>query len=212
MKQQSKQLEDMFTRILKGTQDELLEVKNSQDFISNKFDEVLNAIDGLQSNFNVLREENTQQRQRVNELENKIASIDNECESLKQYSRRNIIAVHGIPENVGEETDDLVRHVADLIDVHLESSDISISHRLPAKRGKIAPIIIKLTRRKVRDDIYNNRYKLRGKSTKDLGFTQSNRIYINESFTAKGKQLFYEVKTFQRAHNFKYIWSRNGTV
>ncbi len=45
----------------------------------------------------------------------------------------------------------------------------------------------------------------------DLGFTRSNRIYINESFTAKDKQLFYEVKTYTKLQNFKYIiWSRNG--
>ena len=127
MKKQSKQLEDMFTRILKSTQDGVLEVKNSQDFISSKFDEVLNAIDGLRSNYNVLREENTQLKQRVNQLENKIASIDNECESLKQYSKRDLVEVHGIPENVEEDTDDLAQHVAELIDVHLEPGDISIS-------------------------------------------------------------------------------------
>ena len=122
----------------------------------------------------------------MNELESKIASIGNDCESLKQYSMRDLPELHGIPENEEENTDELVQHVAELVEVPLRADDISISHRLPANRGKIAPIIVKLTKRKVRDDIYNNCYKLRGTSTKDLGFTQSNRIYINESLTPKG--------------------------
>lgn len=212
MKQQSKQLEDMFSRYSKNTQIDLQQVKTSQEFISGKFDEVLKAINELKSDYNLLRDENTVLKQRVNELQNSITVIDNDCEGLKQYLRRDLLEVHGIPQNLEEKTDDLVQHVAELAEINLDASDISISHRLPAKRGKTAAIIVKFTRRKVRDNIYNNRYKLRGKTTSDLGFTQSNRIYINESFTAKGKQLFYEVKTYQKSHNFKYIWSRNGSV
>lgn len=212
MKQQSKLLEDMFSRYSKNTQVDLEQVRTSQDFISSKFDEVLKAINELKSDYNLLRDENTVLKQRVNELQNRIAVIDNDCEGLKQYLRRDLLELHGIPQNLEENTDDLVQHVAELAEINLDVSDISISHRLPAKRGKTAAIIVKFTRRKVRDNIYNNRYKLRGKTTSDLGFTQSNRIYINESFTAKSKQLFYEVKTYQKSHNFKYIWSRNGSV
>ena len=212
MTQQSKQLQDLFSQYSKNTQDGLQQVKTSQEFISGKFDEVLKAINELKSDYNLLRDENIMLKQRVNELQNKIAVIDNDCEGLKQYSRRDLLEVHGIPQNLEENTDNLVQHVAQLAEINLDASDISISHRLPAKRGKTAAVIVKFTRRKVRDTIYNNRYKLRGKTTSDLGFTQSNRIYINESFTAKGKQLFYEVKTYQKSHNFKYIWSRNGNV
>jgi septal ring factor EnvC (AmiA/AmiB activator) len=105
MTQQSKQLQDLFSRYSKNTQDDLQQVKTSQEFISGKFDEVLKAINELKSDYNLLCDENIMLKQRVNELQNKIAVIDNDCEGLKQYSRRDLLEVHGIPQNLEENTD-----------------------------------------------------------------------------------------------------------
>lgn len=60
-------------------------MKTSQEFIGSKFDEILGAIDGLRGEYILLRDENALLEQRVNDLENKIASIGNDREGLKQY-------------------------------------------------------------------------------------------------------------------------------
>ena len=105
MTQQSKQLQDLFSQYWKNTEDDLQQVKTSQEFISGKFDEVLKAINELKSDYNLLCDENIMLKQCVNELQNKIAVIDNDCEGLKQYSRRDLLEVHGIPQNLEENTD-----------------------------------------------------------------------------------------------------------
>ncbi|CAB4000519.1 polycystic kidney disease 1-like 2-like [Paramuricea clavata] len=46
----------------------------------------------------------------------------------------------------------------------------------------------------------------------DLGFSTSNRIYIDESLTPQSRAIFGEVKKFRNQQHFKFIWTRNGKV
>ena len=51
-------------------------------------------------------------------------------EDLEQYSRKNLLEVHGIPKEIDMSTDEIVCKVAEAIGVNIKSDDIEISHRL----------------------------------------------------------------------------------
>ena len=140
-----------------------------------------------------------------------LTELEDGQEDLKLYSRRDCLEFHGIPESMlSENTDEIVQQICNLIEVNLQPSDISVSHRLPA-RGNIRPIIAKFTRRNVRDNVYSYRRCLRSFSSSNLGFSQTtNNLYINESLTPKAKELFYKVREFRKSYNFKYVWTRYG--
>lgn len=140
-----------------------------------------------------------------------ISKLEEEQENLNLYSRRDCLEFHGIPEMLGENTDDLVKRIGDLIEVEVLSTDISTSHRLPSKRGQTRPIIAKFTRRNIRDNVYHQKGNLKNFNSSNLGFTHpTNNLYINESLTPKAKDLFYKVREFRKIHNFKYVWTRYG--
>jgi len=61
---------------------------------------------------------------------------------LEQYSRKNSLELHGIPEEIDMSTDEIVRKVAVAIGVNIKSDDIEISHRLKRRHG-IKPITAK---------------------------------------------------------------------
>ena len=44
----------------------------------------------------------------------------------------------------------------------------------------------------MKEAFYRARMKLKGKTTKDLGLSEANNIYISESFTASNRELFNE--------------------
>ena len=79
-----------------------------------------------------------------------------------------------MPELSDEYTDHLVQQIAkDLLKVEIHPTDISIGHRLPAKRGQVRPIIAKFTRRNIRDKIYGPKRKLTRVNSTHLGFTRT---------------------------------------
>ncbi len=91
---------------------------------------------------------------------------------------------------------------------------ISIAHRLPSTKKVKDRMIVKFVHRETRDEFYQRRGRLAGKTSKDLSSIAqnqdqrltSNKIYINESLTAYRKQLFGKIIQFKRANHFKYIY------
>ena len=69
------------------------------------------------------------------ELNDKIKSMEWEIDSLEQYSRRNCLLIHGIPEPsqpIVEDTDALVINVlSEKLGVHVGKAHLDRSHRSP---------------------------------------------------------------------------------
>ena len=79
-----------------------------------------------------------QQRSDIQELQD---SLD----ELEQYSRKNSVEIHGIPEDIGISTDEAVCKVAAAVGVQIAQDNIEISHR--NKKGT-KPIIAKFLNHK----------------------------------------------------------------
>ena len=214
MKQQSEYINDLFIKYTKVTKSDLDEVKKSQNFLNDKFESLLKSVKELKDDSKLLRSENTRLQQHVKALEAKTSLAESDMENLKQYLRRDMLEIHGIPVTSGENTNSLVKKVVNLIEPDLELADqeISISHRLPAAEGYIPPIIVKFTRRDTRNRIYSQKRNLSSKKASDIGFQQQSRIYLNESLTQKSRMLLKKVKEFKINHHYKFLWTRQGKV
>ncbi len=214
LNKQSEHINNLFIKFTKSTKDDLEEVKKSQNFLNTKFEELIISVAELKQENKALRTESSQLRARVALLERAVADSESDTESIKQYLRRDLIEIHGVPVNRGEDTNSLVKDVVKLADptIELNNPDISISHRLPATDGFIAPIIAKFTRRDTRDRIMSVKKNLRHKSAWDLGFDSETSLYINESLTPKCRLLLKEVRHYKRNYNFKYVWSKQGKI
>ena len=79
-------------------------------------------------------------------------------------------------------------------------TDIDRSHRLGKKKvnGKARPIIIKFTRYNVRNRIYRNKKKLKGKG-----------ISITESLTVIRMK---HLNAARETHEFKNVWTQDGRI
>ena len=144
---------------------QLLDLKDSVDFISNKFDDFERGRLEKEKIIKDLKEEVTYLREKVDDI---IAETDRQ----EQYSRRNCLPIHGIPENKNENTNVLAMEVIDTkMDIKITENDIDRTHRIekPKNNGKPRPVIIKFVR-------YNDRKKVFS-STKDSG------VSITESLT-----------------------------
>ena len=73
---------------------------------------------------------------------------------------KNSLEFHGIPEDVGIPTDEIVCKVAQAVSVEMELEKIEISHRLKRKKG-IKPINAKFANHKDKAKWYKARIRLK---------------------------------------------------
>ena len=108
-------------------------------------------------------------------------------------------------------------NVGKLLGMDITQNDISVSHRMPQSqkhKGKPGPpaIIVKFTRRDVKDNFYRARKQLKDLTTRDLGYSEKNKIYLAESLTERNRILFKDCLKVKKDMEFKFIWTFNGKI
>ena len=87
-----------------------------------------------------------------------------EIDDQEQYSKRDNVLTKGIPEERGENTNDIVCSVAQAVGVPCEEKDISTSHRIGqwARAGsKPRPFMAKFVRHDTRTQMLRNKKELK---------------------------------------------------
>ena len=218
--------------------------ERSIEFLSSKYDDLIIRVAQLEKENQSLRDENFSLKNRIKDIsqaskneDNAIKSqmntlistlkqLETQLDDLEQYNRRDSLEIKGIPIEEDEDTNEIVREVAKLVDLDIDHNDISISHRLPAgkkwtdQNGRMhdpgpPAIIVKFIRRDDATDLYNSRFKLKGKTTDDLNCISScvdNNIYISESLNPSRKKLFRSCLKVKKELNFKFISTHNGQI
>ena len=192
------------------------------DLTNRNYEEIKSKVARYESERKELIAENKILKSTVQTLEDKAQRMKESINNMEQYSRRDCLELHGIPvradiDDNREDTNKIVTKIGELMNVQIGDEDISISHRLPqskkyqGKRGE-PPIIVKFTRREVKDRFYRARKKLRNITTQDLGFESSKHIYVNESLTEQNKDLFKECVKVKKELQFTFIWTSNGKI
>ena len=174
------------------------ETNTAITFINHKYEEILCKLSAYESERKELMNENKCLKSQLLATTNKLNVMAEEINNLEQYSRRECVEIRGIPlptnQSIKENTDNIVIKVANLIGVKIKNEDISVSHRLQTSKSykgrnkEMPPIIVKFTRRNIKESLYKARTLLKGFSTKDLGYVGEDNIFITESLTSKNKE------------------------
>ena len=151
-----------------------------------------------------------------------IQSLQNNCNDLEQYSRRNCIRLFGVPEKKGEDSMETVCEIAkQKLGVTLPKSAIDRAHRVgqpyndrakpanatkkgnedspaPPRDKRPRPIIVKLISYQTRRALLSQRRKL-----KDTG------ISIHEDLTKKNQKLLSDTRKHSKVIS---AWSTDGRI
>ena len=177
------------------TKNAQIKVTESLEFFSNKFDE--------------LERENKKKNEKIKELEETIdilteknKSLTSDVDELEQYSRRNCLLLHGVQENENKNTDDIVlKTMSEELNIEIKENDLVRTHRIGnrnRKDGQPRAIIVKFTCCAIRNKIYSNQKKLKGKI-----------FLITESLTSRRYNLLKEA---QDKYGVKNLWTSDGRI
>ncbi|XP_077981844.1 uncharacterized protein LOC144436857 [Glandiceps talaboti] len=192
------------------------ELNNSMDFFIAKYEEMSTRVETIERANIKLQHENTQLSQQLKIVEDDLAS-------LNQYNRRTNLEVSCVPEKDGEDVIGTVISIFKKTNPAIDENDIDIAHRIGVqnKRGNAAaattqtrprPIIVRFTTRKSRNEVYDNRKKLKNTNAKDFGLDSTAKIYINENLLPATRQLLYKVNTQRKQARYQFMWTNNGKI
>ena len=97
-------------------------------------DEFLNIKDVI---IKQLQEENELLCSRCSKLENKVVSLEQLVNQVKQYGRRNNIVIAGIPGDITDNNlEDAVTSIMEDVDVFVQNGDIEACHKIEKPHKK----------------------------------------------------------------------------
>ncbi|CAH2228996.1 jg9016 [Pararge aegeria aegeria] len=164
---------------------------------------------------------NEPNRPNQGDLEATICRLELELRDRDQDALINDIEISGIPEVKNEGTFHIIKSVATKLGIDLDERDIVSAERVGAVRahveGQAVPrprnIAVRLVRRAKRDEILREARVRRGCTTSNMDIPgEAKRFYVNEHLTKFNSQLFYKAREFAKNKNWRYVWTRNGTM
>lgn len=156
-------------------------------------------------------------RKRVNEQQDEIYELYELQDNLEQYTRKNSLEIHGVPESAYSTTEEVVLKLAQALEVPITPKDIEISHKLKRKGNK--PIIVKFANHKVKSSIYKSRTKLKHIKVSNLfpNATAATRaagdhISLHENLTSYRKKIVNRANEMRRDGLLLSVWTLDGKV
>jgi len=178
----------------------------------------------------LVKADNVTQKSAIKELYAENASLRTRLDIMDADARLSSLVIRGVPENtLAEKTSggaprditsnrllDLNRHVrateAAVVElctkdlgIKLSGEDIEQAYRMKSsKPDSPRPILVSFTSRKLRNEIFDQRRKL--KSRDDA------KIFICENLTKSTSELFFEARKLVKAKRLNSSWTMGGSV
>ena len=163
----------------------------------------------LKQNYIKLESELSVARQVNNKLKEHIVSLERQCWSNSQYSRRECLEITGIPDKTDQkDLENTALNFFRKLDVEIDSSNIKDCHWLPSKGPKHA--IIKFSKRKDANRIRHCKKNLKGMDLTPLGIFSP--VFINDSLCQYYKMLWRKCKTLLTNKFVDSFWVSNGSI
>ena len=192
------------------------ELSKTVKFLSEKYDDLLTQIQTSNGAVKRHAADLSGIKQDLKIIDKRAVEALDEVDELAQYVRRDCLEISGVKATDESTSESVVQAVGQAIGTPLTTDDISIAHPIPSYKTSAPPkIIVKFTRRKTRNKVYENRRKLYKKRAMDLPGLETNsgsQVFITESLTPKRKKFFGEINKVKKSLRWKYIWTYNGRI
>ena len=147
-------------------------LENSQQFLSNKYDTVVQSSQNVKeqvTNLDTTCKEATgsfeaKEANMVDKTQETLYRIDCSLDETQQFLRRDCFEITGVPITSHDNPKLLVKEIGTLIGAEIDDSHIAAVHRLPDSKNVKNRIIVKFLQRDKREEVYKKRKHLVGKN------------------------------------------------
>lgn len=218
------------------------EISTSTSSLSADIQLLLTNMSVLKDRVTVVESENAVLRDELAELKDRlkssqVAELQESVNKLRAAARQrdqasllNDVELTCIPEYEGESVLHIVTAAAQKLGVTLDEREVVSATRVGAPRGEGAPlvavaeasglprkhrprpIVVRLARRSVREELLKGAKVRRGTTTEGLGLPPHTpqKLHVNERLTKENRVLF--AKAREVGKQWQFIWTRDGLV
>ena len=152
-------------------------------------------------------------------------------DALEQYSRRNCVRIGPVPESADENTDEIVKAVAESVGVNLTGDAIDRSDRVGKKSATASrdrPILVRLTSYRHKEALMKARRALKqidgakivpsadwpplARNSGSSATPASRKIFINEDLTRIRAHVAAKARQLKRDQRISDTWTRDGFI
>ena len=150
---------------------------------------------------------------KVNNLENKVMSLEIYGNHLEQYGRRNNLEITGIPDDVSDENqEEKVIQILCEVQVNVSSSDIEACHHVGKSKNSSKKTIVQSINRKHAKKALINRKGLINTNKSSRSPSSSDNIFINENLTPMNNKIAFHCRKLKCNGQNDKIYSRDGVI
>ncbi|XP_039748749.1 uncharacterized protein LOC120625687 [Pararge aegeria] len=157
-----------------------------------------------------------------------ISHLQEQLNERDQDLLSNNVEISGLQEIAGENLINLISLVGKKLGVDVDDRDVVSAERVGPRRVSVGsgvgdadgqlrqrprPVVVRLARRAVRDNLLHAARVRRGADTSGIiSDSAPRRFYVNEHLSRMNRQLFYKAREEARKNNWKYVWTKGGRI
>ena len=198
---------------------EVADLKSSFGFQEHQLNSLKVSLSKVMKANDAMKVELQALRKKLNDQKSEMDELYESHDDLEQYTRKNSLEIHGVPENLYTSTEDVVIKLGEVLNVPIQSEDIDISHKLYSGKNKPKNIIVKFISHKKKTALYKKRIELKNVKITQLfphsttaAALASERLYINENLTPFRKDLMKEANQMKKDGLLVSVWSMDGKI
>lgn len=221
LKDLKSEMRGLFTNLSNSVEQRFNEIKQqnnelqmSLQFISDKYDTVLEKLQTLE-------EDSMKDRKYIETLEDKIESLERKCKATG-------IEVRNVPRmteddkkpETKQEMCTIIKTIAKAVDIDLKDLDVKDIYRVNSNKTTVKPIIVELNSVLMKENIikavkiFNKGRPIGDKlNSSHLKISGPPRpVFLSETLTFNTQKLFFMTREFARENQFSYCWTSRGLI
>lgn len=206
--QQLKVLED-----LKPLTTLVPKLEESVTFMSKKYDELSVRFNDMEAKCKEQDKQIQLMQKELAEKDKHISHLQERMVSAEQYARNRNIEICNVEERPGEDLHQIMKILAQNIEVPLNEGDIDVIHRVPtASRGAPPKIIVQFTTRTIRERWLAKRHQAISSQILVPSVSVVKSVYINRHLAEHWRTLLWEAKQKGRPLGYKLVWFKDNKI
>ncbi|XP_063371834.1 uncharacterized protein LOC134660064 [Cydia amplana] len=216
----------LFRQEMRAMSYEIQALRTTMTNLTTKIDKCDGRIDNLCARVEKLENDTSNSNESHNtdkSLLDTIVQLRTDINNRDQDLLLNDLEISSVPEQNGENTVHIVTTLGQKLGVTLSEHDIvdatrvgraaQLNEGVQGAPSRPRPLVVRLARRAVRDQLLQAARVRRGVTTEGTGLPGHNcRFYVNERLTHFNRRLFQKARQLKEHYGWRYVWTRDGRI
>lgn len=180
----------------------VIKLEQSVQHMSDQYDEVLKEMKRQSTEIATLKKK--MEKIEADSASHEVQALRQQVNNLEQYSRRQNLETHGLPQSDNENLFRKLNELAGELELpELSQNEVEGLHRLFPKPGKTPAVLVRFVSRVTRDQWMEKKQHLKNVKSS---------VYFLDNLTPQNKKLLWMMRVKAEEKQYQFAWQKNGQL